>query len=63
MEELLKTIPYMDEDELMQVIQKTVRAWGVIKPGTELVYVSLPLNEPGERAKILERTTELLLAQ
>ena len=63
MEELLKTIPYMDEEELMRVIQETARAWGVIKPGTELVYVSLPLDDAGERATIMQRTAEILLGQ
>lgn len=61
MEELLKSIPYMDEEELMEVIKETARAWGELKPGTELVYVSLPLNESKERARILQRMADYLL--
>ena len=60
MEELLKTIPYMDDEELMEVIQETARAWGVLNPGSELVYVSLPLHENEERKRVLQRLMECL---
>ena len=63
MEELLKSIAYMDEEELMEVIKETARAWGVIKPGTELVYIFLPLDDIGERKQTLQRTMECLLPQ
>lgn len=53
MEELLTQIEQADDIGISRIIQAVIRRYGRVYPDHEVVFLSLPINDPEERQLVL----------
>ena len=58
--EILDQIKKSDDTQLSEIIQSVIRKYGVLHPGWEIIFLSLPRDDPEARRKCVEETVAFL---
>lgn len=60
MEELLAQIEQADDIQISRIIRAVIRRYGIVYPDHEVVFLSLPTNDPVERELVLRNAMMML---
>ena len=60
MEEILNWIEQADDIQISRVIQSVIRRYDRIYPDHDVVFLSLPKNDPQERRQVLQGALDML---
>ena len=61
MEELLAQIERADDIQISRIIQAVIRRYSTVYPDHEVVFLSLPTNDPKERQMVLRNAMMMML--
>ena len=58
--DIMEEIERADDRGITQIIQAVIRRYGKVFPDQEVVFISLPVDDPEERRMILHHAFEAL---
>lgn len=59
MDEMFRQIMHLSDQQIGQAAFAVMKRYGELFPEEEIVFLSMPKNDPAERRRILERVLEL----
>ena len=60
MDDVLKLIRLADDIELSKIILEVITRYGILHPDWEIVFLSLPKDEPEERERCIHAAAAML---